>query len=513
MKRRIFIVMICAVMMLSLCGCGMKAEEMPEYPRNVTMLNISADGEFFFRHSEGKMVTIPARNEGRGFLIGALSPNERYIVAQEDDVFYMMDLNTGNQTDISYAENLTVVGLDNSSCVFSVEEGEEVYSLHRYAFKTKKTLDLGSGCVAWANSFFNGSMLLAYEDGTVMAWPQGEYKPIVLDTGGEAALPLGISDDGKMAVWYKNGELFLANGKELEHFAASYDKEYGVQTYFNSKKGIMLVGNGKDNQVALKKRGKPLWHTALKGMRENTLYISTKKGDIKAFCEGNEDSFYFSSVWEDEHVRTLYYLMADGVCQEVMQLGTFLGIQNGVMYYTNREGGFYSARPKGADIPRGSYIDRDIHFMQPSADGSIVCYFKNADEYYLGDLYCAKEGEEGKFVESEVYMPELAVDIYGRSFVYMEDPYGEQSYIAGRAVGALRLGRPGGETYFLNNDCLGPFTSNFTLNRAFLSAYEEESLWYAGYTGFTQNGMMLCDFYFLDSKGESQNLGRQFYIE
>ncbi len=96
----------------------------------------------------------------------------------------MMDLNTGNQTDISYAENLTVVGLDNSSCVFSVEEGEEVYSLHRYAFKTKKTLDLGSGCVAWANSFFNGSMLLAYEDGTVMAWPQGEYKPIVLDTGG-----------------------------------------------------------------------------------------------------------------------------------------------------------------------------------------------------------------------------------------------------------------------------------------------------------------------------------------
>ena len=79
--------MICAVMMLSLCGCGMKAEEMPEYPRNVTMLNISADGEFFFRHSEGKMVTIPARNEGRGFLIGALSPNERYIVAQEDDVF------------------------------------------------------------------------------------------------------------------------------------------------------------------------------------------------------------------------------------------------------------------------------------------------------------------------------------------------------------------------------------------------------------------------------------------
>ncbi len=67
MKRRIFIVMICAVMMLSLCGCGMKAEEMPEYPRNVTMLNISADGEFFFRHSEGKMVTIPARNEGRGF--------------------------------------------------------------------------------------------------------------------------------------------------------------------------------------------------------------------------------------------------------------------------------------------------------------------------------------------------------------------------------------------------------------------------------------------------------------
>lgn len=511
MKRRIFIVMICAVMMLSLCGCGGGAEVAPKYPRKAMAMLLSTDGSLVYCRSDGQTVNIERMEEYSR--IGVVAPDEKHILLYGGDKISIVDGQGLGEEIVTSQEGCKLLKVYNQSAIYCVEEGEG-RQYYLYTYQNGKNTALGGTAISqWASGEQNGSVLLAFEDGSLSAFDEKGKQHQLEAPGNELSRPIGISNDAKQCAWKKEDRVFYFDGKTVEQYDTAIGEELRLKAYFNPKEDLMIIVNAYEGSLLFKKKGKPPQIVTFEDEIDvSNFVVGTKNGNLMQKQEGEETALYVSGVTkDDESQRILFYVTAEGEKQIVLEFGAVYSIQNGRIYYINREDVLCSATLDGANIRDIQEIDEDVFSISPSVDGSLVCYSKNVNRQYVGDLYCAKWGEKGTFVDSDVSTRAIYVELEGDSFVYLKEPYTIQKEEGSQILGMLMWANPSGSMRMLTKDCAG-VSPEYMVANAGVKAFKKGQLKFFRYDGYQENGGLICDYCRLNDKLEVKTAKEQIML-
>ena len=508
MKKRVIALMICAAMaLLTLAGCAGSAEQEPGYARKAVHMQLNANGGLIYRRSDGEVVYVPGKTGG------IVTPDEKHILLLSGDGISIADGLGLQEKSVCAQKNYKLLKVYDQSAVYCVEQdGERQY--YRYTYQNAKSTALGGAATSqWVSGSSDSSLLLALSDGSLWAFgAKGKQKQLE-EPGSAPCTPVAISNDGCQCVWIKENSVFYFDGKSVGQYETALGEEPNILAYFNPKEKMIVILNGRAQSILFQKRGKSAQVVSFADEIANTSFVAaTKYGNILQESEGGASAFYLSGVTKQaKDQRILYYVTPDGQKQKILEFGPVYTIQNEKIYFIDRQGDFCSARLDGPEVLDTQVIDQGVVSISVAADGSMVCYGKRANRSAVGDLYCAKWGQKGEFIDEDVYLRAVYVELEGDCFVYLKEPYMIPKEDGDQIVGMLMWAKDADSMRMLTEDCAGVL-QEYKIADAGVKSFKKGELKFAGYGGYRQSEGLVCDYCWLTERVEVKKTKEQILI-
>lgn len=508
MKKRGIALVICAAMvLLMLAGCVGGAEQEREYARKAVQMQLNAKDGLIYRRSDGELVYAPGKTGG------IVTPDENHILLLSRDGISITDGLGLGEKNVCDQENYKLLKVYDQSAVYCVEQGGE-RQYYRYTYQNAKSTALGEAATSkWVGGESDSSLLLALSDGSLWAFG-AKGKPKQLEEPGSApCTPVAISNDGSQCVWMKENSVFYFDGKSVGQYETALGEEPNILAYFNPKEKLIVILNGRAQSILFQKRGKPAQVVSFADEIANTnIIVATKYGNILQGPEGGASAFYLSGpAKQAKDERILYYVTSGGQKQKILEFGSVYTIQNEKIYFIDREGNLCSARLDGPEVLDTQVIDQGAVSISVSADGSMVCYGKHANRSAVGDLYCAKWGQKGEFIDENIYLRAVYVELEGDCFVYIKEPYIIPKGDGDQITGMLMWAKDADNMRMLTEDCVG-ILQEYKISDTGVKSFKKGELKFAGYSGYRQSEGLVCDYLWLTDRVEVKKTKEQILI-
>ena len=500
--------MICVMTaLLTLAGCAGGAEQEPGYARKAMHMQLSTDGRLIYRCSDGELVYVSDKTRG------VVTPDENHILLLGKDGISIADGMGLQEKSVCDQENYELIKVYDKSAVYCVEQnGERQY--YRYTYQNARNTALGGAATSeWVSGASDSSLLLALSDGSLWAFEAKGKQRKLEEPGSASCTPIAISNDGSQCIWIKDGAVFYFDGKSVGRYETELGEEPRIKGYFNPSEHMVVIFNAQDRSILFQKKGKPAQVVSFEDdITDTSFVVGTKYGNILQTPEAGESAFYVSGISKQaKDQRILYYVTADGQKQAILEFGPVYTIQNEKIYFIDREGNLCSARLDGPEVLEPQVIDQDVVSISPSADGSLICYGKHVNRNWVGDLYCAKWGQKGEFIDEDVYLRAVYVELEGDCFVYLKEPYVIPKEDGDQITGMLMWAKDADSMRMLTEDCTGVL-QEYKVADAGVRSFKKGELKFAGYGGYRQSGGLVCDYCWLTERVEVKKTKEQILI-
>ena len=508
MKKRGIALIICVVTaLLTLAGCAGGAAQEPVYERKAVHMQVNTSGGLIYRRSDGELVYAS------GKMGGIVTPDEEHILLLGKDGLSIADGMGLQEKSIYDQENYEVIEVYNKAAIYCVEQGGE-RQYYRYTYQNAKSTALGGAATSeWVSGASDSSLLLALSDGSLWAFEAKGKQRKLEEPGGASCTPIAISSDGSQCIWIKDGAVFYFDGKSVGRYETALGEEPRIKGYFNPSEHMLVILNAQDQSILFQKKGKPAQVVSFADeITDTSFVVATKYGNILQTPEVGESAFYVSGISKQaKDQRILYYVTADGQKQAILEFGPVYTIQNEKLYFLDRQNNLCSARLDGPEVLETQVIDQDVVSISPSADGSLICYGKHVNRSWVGDLYCAKWGQKGEFIDEDVYLRAVYVELEGDCFVYLKEPYTIPKEESSQTVGMLMWAKDSDSMRMLTEDCTGVL-QEYKVADAGVRSFKKGELKFAGYGGYRQSGGLVCDYCWLTERVEVKKTKEQIVI-
>lgn len=227
------------------------------------------EGDAYCFNKKNKLIKIEGEWNG-GYITG---DGKHIVLTDKDKKLYCFDGKGNNGVQVR-SEGGTLITIQNNGFIYTVDtnsDEKDSDTAYRYDFDTEEKTQIGSGIICPA---YNSLDVLVYKDQGIYILPEkaSELVKVASCEKGNLVQPIGISDNGKMAVWTEKigskVSIYVAENNEKVKVSdvELSDKGYDdIFAYFINDGTEVIIGDGTNEQILRKKIGEDCIATKIAG--------------------------------------------------------------------------------------------------------------------------------------------------------------------------------------------------------------------------------------------------------
>ncbi len=321
----------------------------------------------------------------------------RYILFKKNNSLYLYDQKDGDETTKLVSNIDTYFFTPEDEYVVATDTNDNLYSYHFKGDAEKIEDDIDS-LLSYSDKY------VLYSKGSVLYLKELNYKKDKrIEISSKYHSQATITKDGKYVIYInKNNEL--------------YRYKISNKKYEKIKKDVYLYSctNDKCSNIVYRNLDRELYY--LKG-NKNTKIDS----DITLF-QKYEDQDYITYTTKEDNTYTLYYdkLGKDSIKVTTSDKILTPIIRNNYVYYVDNNGDLYVVKISGSKAKKPQKLLENTYSNLTVTKDGVLAVSDCEDNSSTGTLYYIK-GTKAKKVDTDVYAPDITVNITGKEFYYLTD--------------------------------------------------------------------------------------------